>query len=69
MSKRAAEKAYAKAGIKPNDVQVVELHGNSDERTKKSFLRGIHSETLKQNDQLSLEHTRRTVKKFIFLML
>ncbi|CAF5060419.1 unnamed protein product, partial [Rotaria sp. Silwood1] len=28
MSKRAAEKAYAKAGIKPNDVQVVELHGN-----------------------------------------
>ncbi|CAF3779208.1 unnamed protein product, partial [Rotaria sp. Silwood1] len=26
MSKRAAEKAYAKAGIKPNDVQVVELH-------------------------------------------
>ena len=28
MSKRAADKAYAKAGIKPSDVQVVELHGN-----------------------------------------
>jgi acyl transferase domain-containing protein len=27
MSKRAAQKAYAKAGIKPSDVQVVELHG------------------------------------------
>jgi len=27
MSKRAADKAYAKAGIKPSDVQVVELHG------------------------------------------
>lgn len=26
MSKRAAQKAYAKAGIKPTDVQVVELH-------------------------------------------
>lgn len=26
MSKLAAQKAYAKAGIKPNDVQVVELH-------------------------------------------
>ncbi|CAF3337465.1 unnamed protein product [Rotaria sp. Silwood2] len=26
MAKRAAEKAYAKAGIKPSDVQVVELH-------------------------------------------
>jgi acyl transferase domain-containing protein len=23
----AAQKAYAKAGIKPSDVQVVELHG------------------------------------------
>lgn len=28
MAKRAADKAYAKAGIKPSDVQVVELHGN-----------------------------------------
>jgi hypothetical protein len=27
MSKRAAQKAYAKAGVKPNDVQVIELHG------------------------------------------
>ena len=27
MSKRAAQKAYAKAGVKPSDVQVVELHG------------------------------------------
>ncbi len=27
MSKSAAQKAYAKAGIKPSDVQVVELHG------------------------------------------
>ncbi|CAF0866132.1 unnamed protein product [Rotaria sordida] len=26
MAKRAAQKAYAKAGIKPSDVQVVELH-------------------------------------------
>ncbi len=29
MTKRAAQKAYAKAGIKPSDVQVVELHGKS----------------------------------------
>jgi hypothetical protein len=28
MAKRAAQNAYAKAGIKPSDVQVVELHGN-----------------------------------------
>lgn len=27
MTKRAAQKAYAKAGIKPTDVQVIELHG------------------------------------------
>lgn len=27
MSKRAAQKAYTKAGVKPSDVQVVELHG------------------------------------------
>jgi acyl transferase domain-containing protein len=27
MSKRAAQQAYAKAGVKPSDVQVVELHG------------------------------------------
>jgi len=27
MSKRAAQKAFAKAGVKPSDVQVVELHG------------------------------------------
>ncbi len=27
MTKSAAQKAYAKAGIKPSDVQVVELHG------------------------------------------
>jgi len=26
MTKRAAQKAYAKAGIKPSDIQVVELH-------------------------------------------
>ncbi|CAF1438832.1 unnamed protein product [Adineta steineri] len=26
MSKKAADKAYAKAGVKPSDVQVVELH-------------------------------------------
>jgi acyl transferase domain-containing protein len=27
MTKHAAQKAYAKAGIKPSDVQIVELHG------------------------------------------
>ena len=32
MSKRAAQQAYAKAGVKPSDVQVVELHGESRER-------------------------------------
>lgn len=30
MVKRAAQKAYAKAGIKPSDVQVVELHGKKN---------------------------------------
>jgi acyl transferase domain-containing protein len=29
MSKRAADKAYAKAGIKPSDIQVIELHGKN----------------------------------------
>ena len=27
MTKQAAQRAYAKAGVKPSDVQVVELHG------------------------------------------
>ena len=29
MTRRAAQNAYTKAGIKPSDVQVVELHGKS----------------------------------------
>lgn len=29
MSKRAAQQAYAKSGVKPTDVQVVELHGKT----------------------------------------
>ena len=39
MSKRAAQKAYSKAGIKPSDVQVVELHGKKrriDSRTSEN---------------------------------
>ena len=38
MTKRAAQQAYAKAGVKPSDVQVVELHGRWKEkvRTKKN---------------------------------
>ena len=30
MSKRAAQQAFAKAGLKPDDVQVVELHGKRE---------------------------------------
>jgi ABC-type nitrate/sulfonate/bicarbonate transport system substrate-binding protein len=41
MTKRAAQKAYAKAGIKPSDVQVVELHGKEFVFKLKNFTHGI----------------------------
>lgn len=58
MSKRAAEKAFAKAAIKPSDVQVVELHGNFNNATVNLFLLRFDCEKRKrstQYDQLSLE--------------
>lgn len=61
MSKRAAQQAYAKSGVKPTDVQVVELHGKT---FVLCFLRSITFENELQREKFVLSRLLKMIREF-----